>query len=166
MNGRQGKVKLSLSMKVYGGVDVWIHIFLTSALAEGGWSASRPGRFAPRNHWIGGWVDPRAGLDDMEKWKFLTPPGLELRPLGRQASSQSLYRLRYPGLPLNGRTILKWGPIINSIRIWTYALDRAQGQVPVNAVLNLQVPQKDEDFLTEGLWTSDGPHFIQLYLQA
>jgi hypothetical protein len=30
-------------------------------------------------HWIGGWVDPRAGLDDMEKWKFFTLPGLELR---------------------------------------------------------------------------------------
>jgi hypothetical protein len=24
-------------------------------------------------HWIRGWVGPRAGLDDMEKWKFLTP---------------------------------------------------------------------------------------------
>jgi hypothetical protein len=28
-------------------------------------------------------VVPRAGLDDVEKSKFLTPPGLELRPLGR-----------------------------------------------------------------------------------
>jgi hypothetical protein len=27
-------------------------------------------------------VDPRAGLDDVEKRKFLTLPGLELRPLG------------------------------------------------------------------------------------
>jgi hypothetical protein len=42
-------------------------------------------------------VDPRAGLDHMEKRKFLTLPGLELRPLGRVARSQSLYRLRYPG---------------------------------------------------------------------
>jgi hypothetical protein len=41
--------------------------------------------------------DARAGLDDMEKWKFLTPPGLELQPLGRSARSQFLYRLRYPG---------------------------------------------------------------------
>jgi hypothetical protein len=48
-------------------------------------------------HCIGGWVDPRAGLDHMEKWKFLTPPGLEPRPLSRPARSQSLYRLRYPG---------------------------------------------------------------------
>jgi hypothetical protein len=40
-------------------------------------------------------VDPRAGLDDMEKRKFLTLPGLELRPFGRPARSQSLYWLRY-----------------------------------------------------------------------
>jgi hypothetical protein len=89
-------------MKVYGGVNVQIHIFLTSALAAGEWSASRPGRFAPGErapgtHWIGGWVDPRAGLDNMEKRKFFTPQGLELRSLGRPTRSQSLYRLRYPG---------------------------------------------------------------------
>jgi hypothetical protein len=57
-------------MKEYGGVDVYIHIFLTSALAGGEWSASRLGRFtpgerSPGTHWIGGWVDPRAGLDDL-----------------------------------------------------------------------------------------------------
>jgi hypothetical protein len=48
-------------------------------------------------HWTGGWVDPRAGLDDLEKRKFLTLPGFELRPLSRPARNQSLYRLRYPG---------------------------------------------------------------------
>jgi hypothetical protein len=42
-------------------------------------------------------VGPRAGLDDLEKRKFLTLPGLELRPLGRPARSQWLYRLSYPG---------------------------------------------------------------------
>jgi hypothetical protein len=88
-------------MRAYGGVDVYIHVFLTSALVGGEWSASRPGRFtpgerAPGAHWIG-CVDPRASLDDMEKWKFLTQPGLELRPVGRPAHSQSLYRLYYPG---------------------------------------------------------------------
>jgi hypothetical protein len=50
------------------GVDVYIHISLTSALAGGQWSASRPGRFTPgergpSTHWIGGWVDSRAGLE-------------------------------------------------------------------------------------------------------
>jgi hypothetical protein len=47
----------------------------------------------PRPHWIGGWVGPRAGLDDMEKWKFLTIPGVEFRPFGCPDCSQSLYRL-------------------------------------------------------------------------
>jgi hypothetical protein len=40
---------------------------------------------------------PRSHLDDVEKRIFLTLPGLELRPLGRPARSQSLYRLRYSG---------------------------------------------------------------------
>jgi hypothetical protein len=55
-------------MKTYGGMDVWSHIFLTSALIGCEWSASRPGRFtpgerSPRTHWIWGWVDPWSGLD-------------------------------------------------------------------------------------------------------
>jgi hypothetical protein len=81
-------------MKAYWKMDVRIHIFFTSALAGGEWSASRPGGFtseegAPGTHWIGGWVDPRAGLDDVENKIFLTLPGLELRPVDRPASSQS-----------------------------------------------------------------------------
>jgi hypothetical protein len=48
-------------------------------------------------HCVGGWVGPRGGLDDVEKREFLIPLGLELRPLGSPARSQSLYRLRYPG---------------------------------------------------------------------
>jgi hypothetical protein len=79
-----------------------MHIFLASALVGGEWLASRPGRFTPGErvagtHCIGGWVDPRTGLDDVEKRKFLALEGLELRPLGRLARGQSLYRLRYPG---------------------------------------------------------------------
>jgi hypothetical protein len=90
-------------MKAYGGVDVQIHVFLTSELVWGEWSASRPGRFttherASRTHWIGGWVGPRAGLDDVEKRKFLPLPGLEHRPLYRPSLSQTLYRLTYRGL--------------------------------------------------------------------
>jgi hypothetical protein len=55
-------------MKTYGGVDVETHVFLTSALVGGGYSASRPGRFTPGErapviHWRGGWVGPRAVLD-------------------------------------------------------------------------------------------------------
>jgi hypothetical protein len=70
-------------MKAYGGMDVYAHVFLISALVWGEWSALRPGRFspgerAPGTRWIGGWVSPRAGLDDMEKWKFLPSPEHEL----------------------------------------------------------------------------------------
>jgi hypothetical protein len=62
-------------MKVYRGVDVQTHVFLTSVLHGDEWSASlacrfTPGERAPGTHWIGGWVNPRAGLDDMEKYKF------------------------------------------------------------------------------------------------
>jgi hypothetical protein len=42
-------------------------------------------------------VDPGACLDDVEKRKLLSPSGLELRHLGRPASSQSLYRPRFFG---------------------------------------------------------------------
>jgi len=53
----------------------------TLALDGGEWSASRPGRFipkerAPGTHWIGGWVGPRAVLDAMVKRKK-PPPGIE-----------------------------------------------------------------------------------------
>jgi hypothetical protein len=65
-------------MKAYGGVDVQIHILLTSALAGGEWSVSCSGRFIPGTHLIGGWVSPRAGVDDVEKRKFLTLLGLKL----------------------------------------------------------------------------------------
>jgi hypothetical protein len=44
-------------------------------------------------------MGPRAGLNDVGKRKFLTLQGRELRPVGRPASRQSLYRLRYPGSP-------------------------------------------------------------------
>jgi hypothetical protein len=71
-------------------IYIYINIFLTSALIGGEWSASRPNRFTPverahGTHWIGGWVGLRAGLDDVEKRKFLTLLGHELRTLGRPA---------------------------------------------------------------------------------
>jgi hypothetical protein len=55
-------------MKAYGGVDVYTHIFLTSAFAGSEWSALfTPRERLPGTHWIGGWVDSRAGLDDLKK---------------------------------------------------------------------------------------------------
>jgi hypothetical protein len=80
-------------MKTYGGSGSIDPRFLdlgTSLWGE--CSALHPGLFTPGerasvNQWIGGWVGPRASLD-MENWKSLFPPGLELRPLGRSAHSQ------------------------------------------------------------------------------
>jgi hypothetical protein len=71
------------------------HIYLASALAGGEWSASRPGRFTPRErapgtHWIGGSLNPRAGLDAAGKGKILHCR--ESNP-GSPAHSPSLYRL-------------------------------------------------------------------------
>jgi hypothetical protein len=57
-----------------GEVDVYIHVFLTSALDGGEWSASPPlyprgkSHRYPLDRWL---CDPRTGLDDMEKGKFL-----------------------------------------------------------------------------------------------
>jgi hypothetical protein len=70
-------------MKVCGGVDVWSHIFLTSALVGGKWSTSRPSRFIPAKralgtHRLGGWLVPSVGLDNVEKRKFFTLQGLKL----------------------------------------------------------------------------------------
>jgi hypothetical protein len=64
-------------MKAYGKVDVWTHVFSTSVIVGGEWSASCPGRFtcrerAPGTRWIEDWVGLKAGVDDMKKWKFLT----------------------------------------------------------------------------------------------
>jgi hypothetical protein len=89
-------------------------------------------------------VGPRTGLDDVEKRKFLTLPGLELRPLCRSARSQSLYRLRYPGSAGNRRVLITQGS-----RSWecvTVAEDLVQFQAFVSEVLNILIA------LTEGLF--------------
>ena len=60
----------------------------TSALDEGRWSTPRSGRFTPRErpgtHCIGGWVDPRAGLDVCGKAR--PPPGFDPRTVQPVAS--------------------------------------------------------------------------------
>jgi hypothetical protein len=73
------------TVKTYGGVDVQIQVFVTSARVAGEWSASCLGHFtlmkrAPGTHWIGGWVGPTTSLDDMKGRKILPLPGLKLQP--------------------------------------------------------------------------------------
>jgi hypothetical protein len=56
-------------------------------------------------HWTGGWVSPRAGLDSVEKRKFLTLKGLELQSFGHPAHSQllltALPHFNLPIVPFN-----------------------------------------------------------------
>jgi hypothetical protein len=64
-------------MKKQRGVHILAHIFLTSSLHGGVWSASSDSRYTlgervPGTYWIGGKVGPKAGLEDMEKQTFLT----------------------------------------------------------------------------------------------
>jgi hypothetical protein len=80
-------------------MDVQSHLFLTSALVGGQWSASHPGHFTPGErvpgtHWTKGWVDLRTGLHNVERRKKLPLPGLELRHLGLRARSHTIYQLR------------------------------------------------------------------------
>jgi hypothetical protein len=68
-------------MKAYGGVDVWIHVLLTSAVV-GVVIASRPcrlttGEIAPGTDWLEGWISTRTSLDAVERRKILPLSGLE-----------------------------------------------------------------------------------------
>jgi len=61
-------------------------VFITSALGEGEWSASRPDRFtagvrAPGNYCIRGWVGLRFCVDAVTKEKIpsLSLPGIKHR---------------------------------------------------------------------------------------
>ena len=54
-------------------VEIYIYSFMTAALEEGEWSASRPQppftpRERPGTHCTGSWVGPRAGLDRCGKY--------------------------------------------------------------------------------------------------
>lgn len=65
-------VKVVHVMKAYGGVELWLHSFLTVALDEVEWSARCLGCLTLREillvvHCLQGSVDPRASLDASEK---------------------------------------------------------------------------------------------------
>jgi hypothetical protein len=58
---------------------MWAERSIPNLLASE-WSTSRPRRFspgerAPCTHWIGGWVDWKAGMDIVAKGNISTPSG-------------------------------------------------------------------------------------------
>jgi hypothetical protein len=65
---------------------------------------------ASGTHWIGGWLSPRACVDDVGKRKFLTLPGLELQPV---ASSYTDCTIMVPGMAgwlvkMNSKVAVAW----------------------------------------------------------
>jgi hypothetical protein len=53
-------------------------------------AALHPGK-EPGTHWMGDLVNPRAGVDDMERRKILPLQGLELRYFGPSKHLASIY---------------------------------------------------------------------------
>jgi hypothetical protein len=83
-------------MKTQVEANVQINVCFTSALVGGEWSVSRPDCFTPGErasciHLIKGSMGPKASFDAVEKITFLTSSKIKPRPLGRPASSQSVY---------------------------------------------------------------------------
>jgi hypothetical protein len=66
-------------MKIYEGVEVYFHEFLTSALDGNDQlhapDSLPPGKKAQSTHWIGGLMGSRAGLDKVAKRKIRDPTG-------------------------------------------------------------------------------------------
>jgi hypothetical protein len=103
------KVKLSLCLINYTPYheNVWgsgriVLSFLISALGTGGWSASRPDRFIPREraptgHCTGDCVGPRTGMDVMEKKLYPCGESNPARPArhctNRDIPATRIYRL-------------------------------------------------------------------------
>jgi hypothetical protein len=77
----EGKVnlKLSLSFSTWrniGGVEIQLHAFLTSILDGGEWSASRSGRFTPRERALGThWWASESSWTRWWREEFLAPAG-------------------------------------------------------------------------------------------
>lgn len=71
--GMQSKVVPMHAMQAHGGIGIWLHLFLTSELNGGEWSAPRHNHFTPGYHVIGDWVGSRASRNALEKRKFSCP---------------------------------------------------------------------------------------------
>jgi len=90
--GKKKKPKMSLSTpwRHIGRAELQLYSFLTSVLDGGEWSTLRPGGFNLWIHWRGGWVGPRAGLNDFDK-NFLPLPGLNPGLSSQQPSHYTDY---------------------------------------------------------------------------
>jgi hypothetical protein len=86
---------------------------LTSALDGGEWSASRPGRFTPRErtpdtHWIGGWVGTRFLLDTAVVKRKIPSPHRQsnprtpiVQPVAQRYADWAITALKYMNVILN-----------------------------------------------------------------
>jgi len=100
-------------MKTYGGVELQHHVFLTSVLDGGGWSASRPWRFTPGEN-------PTAPIGSETGWapeppwmrwqREETPAPAEYRTPVVQLVTQSLYWLSYRSSCYSGVNIKSHTP--------------------------------------------------------
>jgi hypothetical protein len=71
------------------------------------WSASRPGRFIPGIHWIVGWVDPRTGLDDVERENSWPYRDLNSDPSAIQPVASSYTDCAIP-------TVVNWNYVVGN----------------------------------------------------
>jgi hypothetical protein len=82
---------------IYGGVNVQIHVFLTSSLLRDERITPSPSTalLPGKNngvHWIGSHVGFITGLNHLQMKEILLLPGLEIRPRGCAILAPSLYK--------------------------------------------------------------------------
>jgi hypothetical protein len=100
-------------MKAYGGVNVYIHVFLTTALDTGQWSVGFMPRHlyhwgkGPRTLWIRCWVSRRADMDTVEQknipcfCRVSNPDHRALRPVPSLYTDWAIPNLRSKKKNLN-----------------------------------------------------------------
>jgi hypothetical protein len=89
------------------------------------WSASRPGRYTPRErvpgtHWIGGWVGPRAILDAVVKRRFIANRRVYRKLSGLADWSENCKQ--YSSLPLGAVVSLFYESVLESFVAITFCV--------------------------------------------